>query len=134
MDRPASHFFDQSPEQCQQIFPWVADYLELIASRMTVANFESIQSDSGTKQMSPKMKFVSFSYAVDEPDRFKRDVFKAVEAIQLGHLRVKALATERPVAFLHGAHVDDIVAGYDLIASNTTCFLHLPDLAFIHPS
>jgi hypothetical protein len=51
----------------------------LIAGRVTVSKLESIQRDSCTEQMSSKMKFVIFTGAVGEADRFKRDVLKPVQ-------------------------------------------------------
>jgi len=99
---------------------------------VTVAEFESIQRNSRPEQMCSKMKFVFLTGAVGKADRFKVEVFKPVQPIQLGHFRVKAPAAKRPVPFLKGTDVDDVVASYKLAAPGATGLLVLPDLDFCH--
>jgi hypothetical protein len=41
-----AHLFDQSPEQNQQVFLRIADDLEAVTSRMSIARLEGVERDS----------------------------------------------------------------------------------------
>ena len=56
----STHFFDQPPQQCQQIVLWMADHLELVAIRVSVAKLNGIQSDPRSKQTGAKMELMGF--------------------------------------------------------------------------
>jgi PRTRC genetic system ThiF family protein len=77
----AANPLDQSPKQHEQIIRWIADDLELIASRISIAKFESVECDSGPEQTRTKVELVDFPCAVGQTYRLKLGVFKSVQPI-----------------------------------------------------
>jgi hypothetical protein len=80
------------PKQHEQIILRITDDLELVASRMSVAKFEGIESDTRPKQIGAKVEFVDFACAISETHRFELGVFESFQPHCLGHFRVEALA------------------------------------------
>ena len=49
----------------------IADDLEPVAGRLSVAEFEGIESDPRPEQIGAKVEFVDFARAISEPHRFE---------------------------------------------------------------
>ena len=128
----ATHPFDQSPEQRQQILPWITDDLEPVASRTSVAKLEGIESDPCPEQASAKVKLVDLSRAINEMYGFKVGMLESPQPVCLGHFGVEALAAKPPVSVFHRAVVDHVVAWFDLAATVATDFLASREPDWIH--
>jgi hypothetical protein len=78
------------------------------------------------------MKFVRFPVGVLECHRFQVEVFKTHQAIQLGHLGVKATAAQFAITLLDGANTHDLEAWYAFVTSNATDLFDLLYLGSFH--
>jgi hypothetical protein len=123
---------DQSSKQNEQILLGLADDLKLVASRMAATNLECIQRHPCAEQMSAEMKFVLFPSPVRQRDWLQVEVFKTVQAAQLGHLRVKAATAQIAIALFDVANTDDLEARHAFVASNATDLFDLLGLGFLH--
>jgi hypothetical protein len=72
-----AHFLDQSPEQNKQVFLRIADDLEVVPSRVSVAKLEGVERDSGAEQLGAKVKLVDFSKGINETHRLELGVFES---------------------------------------------------------
>jgi hypothetical protein len=59
------------------------------------------------------MELMGFPRAVSQPDGFEFDMFKIIQTTVSGYFRVEALAAKLLAPLIHGAVIDDIVAGRD---------------------
>ena len=59
----------------------MADHLELVALRVSVAKLNGIQSDPRSEQTGAKMELMGFPRAVSQPDGFEFDVFKIIQTV-----------------------------------------------------
>jgi hypothetical protein len=57
----SAHLFDQSPEQNQQVSLRIADDLEAVARRVSIAKLEGVERNPGLEQVGAKLKLVDFS-------------------------------------------------------------------------
>ena len=96
----AAHLRDQSPKQHQQIVIWLADDLEMVASRRAIAKLEGVESYSRSEQVGAKVKLVDIPRAIGETHRFELGMFESLQPRCLGHLSVEALAAEPSVSTL----------------------------------
>src|SRR5215475_8611911 len=106
--------------------------LKLVTTRMAATNLERIQRHAWAKQIDTEMKFVRFPVGARERHRFQVEVFKARQAIQLGHLGVKATAAEFAITLLDGANTHDLEAWYAFLTSNATDLFDLLYLGSFH--
>jgi hypothetical protein len=89
LDRQSpADLLDQLSEQSDKLLFGVTDNLELIAGRLTIAEFERIQRDTRQEQTGTKVELMSLSFAVDDPDRLE---VKVLELIQLALHRVRCV-------------------------------------------
>jgi hypothetical protein len=72
-----AHFLDQSPEQNKQVFLRIADDLEVVPSRVSVAKLEGVERDSGDEQLGAKVKLVDVSRGINETHRLELGVFES---------------------------------------------------------
>src|SRR5215469_2221023 len=99
---------------------------------MTATNLECVQRHSWAKQTATEMKFVCFPVGVRECHRFQVEVFKSRQAVQLGHLGVKAAAAQFAITLLDGAHTHDLEAWYACLTSDATNLFDLLYLGSFH--
>lgn len=128
----AAHLFDQSPEQRQQILPWITDDLEPVASRTSVAKLEGIESDPCPEQASAKVKLVDLSRAINEMYGFKVGMLESLQPVCLGRFGVEALTAKPPISVFRRAIVDHVVARFDLPTTVATDFLASREPDWIH--
>lgn len=115
----ASHLFDQSAEQCEQVFLGFGDNLELIARRVSVAKFEGVQGDACSQERA-EMKFVRFARAVGQPHGFQVDMLEVVESCGCRGLRIETACAELFVSLIHRAVIDDLEAWRPMAAAHVS--------------
>ena len=69
------------PKQHQQVIVWVSDDLELIAARLAVTDFKSIDGDTRPEQTDAEVKLVDFCGTVGETNRREAHVLEGVQAV-----------------------------------------------------
>jgi hypothetical protein len=82
--------------------------------------------------MRTEMKFVLFPVGACECHWFQVEVFKTHQAVQLGHLGVKATAAQFAITLLDGANTHDLEAWYAFLTSNATDLFDLLYLGSFH--
>src|ERR1035437_9784060 len=117
-----AHLFDQSPEQNQQVFLRIADDLEAVTSRMSIAKLEGVERDSRAEQTGAKVKLVDFSSRINETHRLELGVFESCQPGCFRHFLVETLATDMSISAFNGAVIHDFVARGNAGATITTSF------------
>ena len=119
-------------KQLQRIVFWFADYLKLIAGRLSIADLERIQSNTQPEQARREMKQMGSAFAVHDFGRCEVGALNPTYTIGFSDLGVKAFGTKLSITRVYGTIVGDVVIGHGSAAAFAAGLLLSFALHLIH--